>query len=322
MNKHLTLSDRYEIKILIDKKYSYREIAKVLDKSVSTIFDEIKRNRKKTGKYDPILAQNKTLVRRSDASFKGKKIVLNIKLRKFVEGNLLDGQTPEAISGRLKNQLQDLPYVSKDTIYKYQQSPYGKLLGLKKRRKKRKYGYKKKLNIKDRKFIDKRSKMVDLRLEVGDMEGDFIVSGKDGKGILLVVVDRKLRMVFLEIIYQVNIKNIHQSFLSIKSRFPEMKTLTLDNDILFRKHKTLEKILKVKIYFCRPYHSWEKGGVENVNKYIRKFIPKGSDLSKYFKDDISTIETWLNDRFMKCLDYQTPFEALANYRKKQKNNNE
>jgi len=302
---------------LIDKRYSYREIGQVLGKSASTICDEIKRkkrNKKKTGKYDPVLAQQKAGVRKSNASFKGKKIISNIKLRKFVESSLLDGQTPEAISGRLKNHEQHLANVSIDTLYKYLQSPYGKLLGLKKKRKKRKYGYKKKLAIKDRKFIDKRPKTVDLRLEVGDTEGDFIVSGKGGTGILLVVVDRKLRVSFLEIIYKVTINNIHQSFLNIKDRFPEMKTITLDNDILFRKHKTLEKILDVKIYFCRPYHSWEKGSVENVNKQIRKFIPKGDDLSKYSKDEILAIETFLNDRFMKCLDYQTPLETLKTYR--------
>jgi IS30 family transposase len=100
----LTLSDRYEIKILLDKKYSLRSIAQAMGKSVSTISDEMRRNSRKDGIYIPSLAQHKAYVRRRSASFKGKKIVSDDNLREFVEQSLMDGQTPEAISGRLKNQ--------------------------------------------------------------------------------------------------------------------------------------------------------------------------------------------------------------------------
>lgn len=314
------MSDRYEIKILLNKKYSYRSIAKSLNRSVSTISEEINRNKDKNGLYRPQLAQLKTGVRRANASFKGKKIIRYKDLSNFIEMELTAGQTPEAIAGRLKNQEKDLPYVSKDTIYRYQQSPYGKILGLKKQKKKRRFEDKVKQTLKDRKFLDKRPKIVELRHRTGDTEADLIVSGRDGKGVLLVVVCRKLRVVFLELIHSVTIKNIHLSFLNIKKRFPEMKTLTLDNDILFREHKMLEKQLDIKIYFCNPYHSWEKGTVENINKQIRKYLPKGSDLSKYDSEYIAVIEEILNQRFMKCLNYQTPQEALEKYREKQKNN--
>jgi IS30 family transposase len=303
---------------LLGKNYSLRSIAGALDKSVSTISDELKRNRKKNGHYEPKSAHQKAYVRRRNASFKGKKIVRHENLRKFVEENLIAGQTPQAISGRLRNQEKELPYASKDTIYKYQQSPYGKMLGIKKKKKKRRYGYQAKQRLKDRKFIEKRPKEANLRQRVGDVEADFIVSGKNGKGVLLVVVCRKLRVTFLEIVHEVNIKNIHKSFLRIKNRFPEMKTLTLDNDILFRYHRYLEKLLAVEIYFCRPYHSWEKGTVENVNRQIRKYIPKGSDLSRYDQEEIVVLEKTLNIRFMECLDYKTPLETLEEYRKNKK----
>jgi IS30 family transposase len=78
-----------------------------------------------------------------------------------------------------------------------------------------------------------------------------------------------------------------------------MKTITTDNDILFQKHEELEKILSVDIYFCHPYHSWEKGSIENANKCIRKYIPKGSNISKYSKKYIHFVEEKLNKRFMK-----------------------
>ena len=170
------------------------------------------------------------------------------------------------------------------------------------------------MELKDRVFIDKRPKFIEKRERIGDAEADFIVSGKSGKGVLLVVECRKLRVSFLEIIHEVTIDNVHLAFQKIKNRFPELKTLTIDNDILFQMHKTLENLLKVKIYFCNPYHSWEKGTVENVNKFIRKDIPKGSDLSLYDKKEIKELEKKCNNRFMECLKFATPKEKLQAHR--------
>jgi len=314
----LDKNDRNEIKILLDRKYSLRDIAKALSRSVSTISEEVKNNSTR-GKYNPEKAQHKAYVRRHNASFRGKKIVANKDLRSFVEKHLLDGQSPEAISGRLKHREKKLPYASKDTIIRFLNSPYGKMIGLKLKKKKRPKGSVKKKKLSDRTFIDKRPKIIEKRGRVGDAEGDFIVACKSGRGILLVVVCRKLRVTFLEIIHDVSIDEVHRAFLRIKKRFPELRSLTLDNDILFQMHKTLSKLLVMKIYFCHPYHSWEKGEVENTNKFIRKYIPKGSDLSRYTAEEILEIEKRCNRRFMKCLDYATPEEKLNEHRRKQKN---
>ena len=155
-------------------------------------------------------------------------------------------------------------------------------------------------------------------MRVGDTEADFIVSGKTGKGILLVVVCRKTRTVFIEQILCVRIKAVHMAFKKIKKRFSEMKTITIDNDLLLQRHKELEKLLGVKIYFCDPYSSWQKGSVENANKGIRKYVPKGSDISRYSKHYIKKIETKLNNRIMECLDFFTPHEALQKHRNRKK----
>jgi len=239
-------------------------------------------------------------------------------LRSFVEKHLLDGQSPGAISGRLKYQEKNLPYVSKDTIIRFLRSPYGKIIGLKLKKGKRPKKGAKRKKLADRVFIDKRPKIIEKRGRVGDMEADFIIACRSGKGVLLVVICRKLRVTFLKIIHNVSIDEVHQAFVKIKQRFPEMKTLTLDNDILFKMHKTLAKLLGLKIYFCHPYHSWEKGGVENVNKFIRRYIPKGSDLSRYTAEEIIELEKRCNCRFMKCLKYATPQEKLNEYRKNKK----
>ena len=141
-----------------------------------------------------------------------------------------------------------------------------------------------------------------------------MVSGKSGKGIILNVTDRRSRNTFLERIIHVTIENVHKAFLRIKERFPELKTITTDNDILMQRYKELALLLNVKIYFCDPYSSWQKGTVENSNKYARRDIPKSSDISKYSKQFIKRLEAKLNRRIMKCLNYQTPQEVLDKHR--------
>ncbi len=270
------------------------------------------------GVYDPIKAQQKSYVRRRKAKYQGKKIAQHDLLRKFVEKQLMDDQSPYAIAGRLLKKERHLPSVSKESIYRYIRSPYGRNIERyrqQKRPKKWRRGAKKK-KLDGRVFIGERPQYINKRTRAGHAEADFIVSGKSGHGILLVVVDRKLRVSFLELILTVTIAEVHKAFLRIKKRYPEMRTFTTDNDILFQHHKKLEALLGIIIYFCNPYHSWEKGAVENVNKYIRKDIPKGSDLSKYSKKFIASLEEKLNRRAMECLDYATPQEMLNAFRKR------
>jgi len=278
-------------------------------------------NRNKTnGRYDPKKAGHKAYVRRQNAKYQGKKITENKELKTFVESSLLSGQSPEGISGRLKYKREkNLPYISKDSVYRYIRSPYGRKIEAK-LEKKKKRGKKRKNNgiLDGRTFIGKRPKYINDRLRVGDAEFDFIVSGKYGKGIALTVADRKLRVSFVEPIYKVSIPAVHLATQKVKQRYPEWLTGTTDNDLLFARHKELEKELFIKIYFCNPYHSWEKGTIENTNGEIRKDIPKGSDISKYPPSFFRSIEKKLNDRFMKCLKYMTPSEAILKHRKTKK----
>lgn len=245
------------------------------------------------------------------------KIVENKNLKRFVEEKLVDGQSAEGISGRLKfKREKGLPYISKDSIYRYLKSIYGRRIEAILRKKKKRSKKRGKRGILDgRVFIDKRPSHINLRMRVGHAEFDFIVSGKSGKGILVTVTDRKLRISFLEPIYEVSIKAVHTALLKIKERYPEWETGTTDNDLLFARHKELEKELNIKIYFCHPYHSWEKGSIENVNWEIRKDFPKRSDVSKYSKRFWKKLEEKLNNRFMECLDYRTPAEVFVSYRK-------
>lgn len=272
------------------------------------------------GVYNPKKAQQKSYVRRRSARFQGKKVALNKDLRDFVEEKLKDDISPGAISGRLKHHEKDLPFASKDSIYRFLKSPYGRVLEHEREQKMKRGKRRRKVlsKLSDRRFIDERPNSIEMRKNVGDIEGDFIVSGKTGKGSLLVLVDRKTRASFVEKIFPVTIEEVHEAFLRIQKRFPETKSMTTDNDILFQKHKELEKLLGIKIYFCHPYHSWEKGTVENTNKIIRRDIPKGNDISKYSKAFIQRLEEKLNRRPLKCLNYLTPKEALLAHRNEQR----
>jgi IS30 family transposase len=314
---HLSASERNEISILKLKGYSLRDIAGALLRSVSTISDEIARN-KVRNKYEPKKADRKADTRRKQSKYQGRKIVEHSALRKFVEEMLYDDQSPANIAGRIKKHEKHLPTVSKDSVYRFIGSVYGRKIESHRNNRKKKPSHHRgrSITLSDRTFIDERPLHINARMRVGDVEADFIVSGKSGKGILLVVVDRKLRVVFIEQILEVSIQNMHQAFLRIQQRFPEMRTITTDNDILFRHHTLLAKLLGVRVYFCHPYHSWEKGTVENANGVIRDDIPKGSDISQYSKKFIQRVEDRLNRRILECLDYLTPAEALAKARKR------
>jgi transposase, IS30 family len=246
------------------------------------------------------------------------RIAMNPELKRFVMQTLEDGQSPEATSGRLGTGKDLLPHVSGDTIRRFIKSPHGRRIEAMRERHKPRRKRSKRTSLKDRTFIDQRPLSIAKRSHIGDAEGDFIVSGKSGKGVLLVIDDRKSRYPFIERVLPVTVRNIYRACLKIKKKFPEWKTMTTDNDILFRGHKEMEKLLGIKIYFCLPHHPWEKGSVENMNKCIRKDIPKGSDLSKLSMKQIRQAEKKLRERFMECLNYSTPEEILTKYCERQK----
>lgn len=241
-------------------------------------------------------------------------------LRTEVDARLYDGQSPEAVAGYLRHHRTGLPHTSKDSVYRYIASVYGRRIETYRlRTKSRRHARRAKTAaLANRTFIADRPTRINTRKGIGHTEADFIVSGKSGRGILLVVVDRKARVTFLENVLPVTIERVEQAFLRVRERYLELRTLTIDNDLLFAKHERLATLLGVRIFFCHPYHSWEKGTVENTNKVIRRDIPKGSDLSRYSKRFIERLEQKLNRRPMKCLNYHTPREVLEGYRKRRK----
>jgi len=76
--------------------------------------------------------------------------------------------------------------------------------------------------------------------------------------------------------------------------------------IAFVNWREIESLLNTKVYFTHPYHSWEKGLVENTNRWIRCFVPKRRDIGSVSEEEISEILSFLNDRPRKVIGFRLP----------------
>src|SRR4030042_4430222 len=236
---HFCLYERQRIERYLGNKKSLRFIAGKLERSVGSISEEIRGNNV-NGVYDAKKAHRKASTRRKNSKTQSLKVVSSPNLREFVETNIKDDQAPEGISGRIKNVEKGLPCVSPKAIYKFVYSVYGRQIEkhLYHNAVKKKGGPKrgKSVFIDGRITIDKRPKKVASRIEFGHYEGDFIESGKDGKGSLLVLVERKTRYPFIRYLENRGTATVNRATADLLNRLP-IGSLTIDNDISFQKHK-------------------------------------------------------------------------------------
>jgi len=318
---HLCLAERKKIERWREKGKGLREIARALGRSVSSVSDEVRSNRVK-GIYDAVKAQHKADAKRENSKRDCLKVAQNPELQKFVVKNILDHQSPEGISGRIKYVEKGIEYASTKAIYKFVASPHGRQIEkhLYTHAVKKKTGRKRgtSVGIDGRIFIDHRPKKVEKRLEFGHFEGDFIESGRDGTGSLLVLVERKTRYPFIAYLEDRSTANVNRLVGKLLADI-QVKSLTLDNDISFQKHEALSELLESTVYFCHPQSPNEKGTVENRNKAIRRYAKKKSDLSKFPPEHFKMIEQKLRDKFMTCLTFKTPRELFEKEVRAQKN---
>ncbi|HEY4511404.1 MAG TPA: IS30 family transposase [Candidatus Paceibacterota bacterium] len=317
---HLNLYERQRIEKYLKVKKSLRFIARKLDRSVSSISDETKQN-SVNGKYSAEKADFKAYQKRWRSKTQCMKVNMDPDLKKFVINSMeKDHQSPEGISGRLRHVEKDFQYASTKAIYKFVKSSNGRQVEryLYSKAVHKKSGRKRDtpITIDGRTMIDERPKKVENRLEFGHYEGDFIESGKDGKGSLLVLVERKTRYPFLLYLEDRSNRNVNRLIEEILHGLP-VKSFTVDNDISFQKHEELSELIEAAVFFCHPQSPHEKGTVENRNKAIRRYVKKKTDLSSYPKEFISEVERKLRDRFMECLRFKTPREAFARELQKQ-----
>lgn len=107
------------------------------------------------------------------------------------------------------------------------------------------------------------------------------IVGKDQKSGLWVAVERKTKFVVIRKTANFKARGVARTVSRALEPFKDMvRTITLDNGKEFYRHTVFAKALDAQTYFCGPYHSWEKGLVENTNGLIRQYFPKGTAFRK------------------------------------------
>ena len=309
---HLELSERRSIERFLSKKKSIRAIAENLGRSPSTVSEEIQHGSVR-GTYRADRAHTKAELRRKQAKQQCLKVAINPVLKAYVTGHLNAEQSPEGVSGRIREIDRHIPYASPKAIYAFVASVHGRPLEhhLYRHRVKRRGGPKRGASASSdstKVSITKRPASVETREDFGHFEGDFIESGKDGHGSLLVLVERKTRYPFLIYTDDRTTLTVNEIIKTTLKDVP-VRSITLDNDLSFQKHEELSSLIEATVYFTRPYTSQDKGTVENRNGRIREFLPKRCDISSIPKETILHAQTHLRTRFMKCLHFRTPEEV-------------
>lgn len=307
--KHLSDEERFCVEKMLKAGEFFTEIARVLGRGLSTISEEVNDNGGRE-KYSAEKAKHRAYLKQYRKKRRCNKVAMDSHLSRFVERKLEMGWSPGAISSRLETQS-GLKYASEKSIRKYVGQRHGLERFLFWNRNNMKSGRKRGsdtfLTDPDRKFLEMRP--IDALFEYGHWEADFIVS-KSNSWVLLVCAEKKSKLVRMALLP--NRENI-----CVNSAIVELiggynpKSLTLDNDIGFGKWKELELALAAPVYFCHPYHSWEKGLVENTNRWIREFIPKKTDLKSISPLAVSEIENYLNHKARECLGGYAAYEMMT-----------
>jgi IS30 family transposase len=308
--QHLSHDERDKLAIGINQGRSLRSIAEEIGRAPSTLKRELERNHGPKI-YAPNQAQERAMKRHHLAHKRNR--LKSHALRHDVEALIVKGWSPEIISGRL-NKKGKHPPISHEAIYQwiYTEAPHliACLVRQHKQRFPKHHSRKhKKIHIPERVSIQERPAIVESRKQPGHWEADLLV-GK-GSQALDVIIERTSRFTRL---MKINDKTADSSSAALSTMLrhvPEQlrRSITYDNGSENMKHLQLNEQLGISSYFCEPFHSWEKGSVENRNGIIRRFIPKGTDLSTISTQQIQGIENWINDRPMKCLKFQTPAEV-------------
>jgi len=310
--KQLTLKKRYYILALQKAGFKQNEIAKKLSVHPSTISRELMRNRDCIRGYNPELAQIKSTQTHQE---KRKRSSITKIIEKYIRAKLKLDWSPEQIAGRLKKDKNIA--IHHETIYRfiYQNKNNGGQLYKYLRHKNKKYHkrsntYQARGTIIGRVMIDKRPKVVENKSRIGDWEIDTVV-GKDHKGFLVTVVDRKSKFTMIQGVKSKHAEVVTKALIEMITPVKDIThTITSDNGKEFAYHKQVSDALNTDFYFANPYHSWERGLNEHTNGLIRQYLPKKSSFLNISKDEILMIQNRLNHRPRKILNYKTPYEVF------------
>ena len=314
---HIRDHERDIISCMLAAGYPQIDIAQELNRSPSTISREIKRNGapKINVRYLANRAQMRSDLRKHASHQKMR--LKNQLVRNYVIKKLKAEYTPEQIAGRIGT---DKPGLSTnyESIYLfiYQECPsLIKYLvrGKRKRRKRSIKTGKRIVKIPNRTMIGDRPNKINNRKEYGHWEADTVIS-RQSKYALVVVRERMMQLMFIRKVPRKNVRYMNKAVIDILQRIPAKyrRSITFDNGVENAGHEVIARRLNVHTYFCNPYHSWEKGGIENSIGLMRRFYPKKTDFSLISHQAIHRIERKLNNRPRKTLGFKTPLEVFIN----------
>lgn len=314
----LTYDERKIIESFRINRKGFREIGRALERDHTVIQREVNRN---SGDYLPYSADRAQIY--ADKRLLGKKTRLleeNKELKIFVVSRLKEEWSPEQIAGCLKEQEHKPPgLISHESIYQYVYSNEGRQEKLYKylrtnRAKRRSRGSRKsgKIKIPERISIHKRPEVVNNRERYGDWETDTVESKRGGSNHLSVQYERKSQLCRMNRIINKTAKETKEAIIKSIDSLPLylFLSLTYDNGTEGVEHTYIRDEFNIETYFCDSYASWQKGGVENLNKLIRQYFPKKTDFSKITDEEIYTVQEKLNNRPRKKLNYKTPNQVI------------
>ena len=221
-------------------------------------------------------------------------------LLRFIKRSLVDYKSPEQIAGVLKRKGKS---IVTSTIYRYikERAPHlKKFLRSKKGKYRRRQGTKKREEAREqakKRRIDERPAVVERRGRIGDFEGDTLM-GRDKRVRIVSFVDRRTGYLIAFLLPRMNARLVTSLSLKHFRKIPrkKKKTITFDNGIEFSDWENLEKKSRMTIYFCYPYHSWERGTNENTNGLLRQYFSKTMDFNLIASDELARVVRKLNNR--------------------------
>ena len=308
--KHFSIEERCCLREYYVKGKSYREIARLLGRNVSSVSRELRRNctfYRDIPRYYPYTAQKKSDLRNS---YRHRGMFWSHEVLEYIDEKLSLTWSPEQIS---KTPC-ELKLPSFKTIYRLIDEKY---LRSTVKRLRRKGKTRKRLGNGGRfttgKSIRKRDKSVYTRKEFGHWEADTVVSGR-GKtsACFATLAERKTRFYIAIKIPNRTGAAMAEAIIKALSVLPSeaVKTITCDRGSEFANWREIEEKLHCQMYFADPYCAWQKGTNENLNGLLREFYPKGKNLSHVSEQTLKKNLALINARPKKILHFKKPIDLF------------
>jgi IS30 family transposase len=326
----MTEQERHQLEAMRRNKIPVREIARQLGFCERTIYYELRR-----GSYmhtcdfwdeKRYSAQKGQQTHNYNQTAKGRplKIGCDHTYATYIEHKIIvDRYSPAAALAAAKR-YNFQTHICVSTLYSYINKRVfltltNKHLWDKRRKKQKKDDTEKRIAHPKLPSIENRPAYIGQRSERGHWEMNLIIGKAETSPVLLTLTERYSRQELIFKLPDRKASTIRGVFDQLERQHKDFdqrfKTLTTDNGSEFMEYEKLCRSIhggsRFQVWYCHSYSAWEKGSVENHNRMIRRFFPKGTDFSKISKKRIAAVQDWMNNYPRKILQWQTPNEAAA-----------